>query len=98
MFCQVIIDIVHENVASPFTYRIPEGMQLQPGQRVSVPFGRLQKEGIVLSLTEQCELEANRIRNVIGIAMIFSQSVFSLRRRITAKTATPHAKADANSN
>ena len=45
MFCQVIIDIVHENVASPFTYRIPEGMQLQPGQRVSVPFGRLQKEG-----------------------------------------------------
>ena len=66
MFCQVIIDIVHENVASPFTYRIPEGMQLQPGQRVSVPFGRLQKEGIVLSLTEQCELEANRIRNVIA--------------------------------
>ena len=66
MFCQVIIDIVHENVASPFTYRIPEGLQLQPGQRVSVPFGRLQKEGIVLSLTDQCELETNRIRNVIA--------------------------------
>lgn len=65
VFCQVIIDIVHENVASPFTYRIPEGMQLEPGQRVSVPFGRLQKEGIVLSLTEQCELDAKRIRDVI---------------------------------
>ena len=39
VFCQVIIDIVHENVASPFTYRIPDGMQLEPGQRVAVPFG-----------------------------------------------------------
>ena len=66
VFCQVIIDIVHENVASPFTYRIPEGMRLEPGQRVSVPFGRLQKEGIVLSLTDECELEAKRIRNVIA--------------------------------
>ena len=45
MFCQVIIDIVHENVASPFTYRIPDGMTLEPGQRVAVPFGRQQKEG-----------------------------------------------------
>ena len=30
VYCQVIIDIVHENVASPFTYRIPEGMELVP--------------------------------------------------------------------
>ena len=45
MYCQVIIDIVHENVASPFTYRIPEGMTLEPGQRVTVPFGKLKKRG-----------------------------------------------------
>jgi len=65
VFCQVIVDIVHENVASPFTYRIPDGMTLIPGQRVSVPFGRLEKEGIVLSLSEKTELEKNRIRDVI---------------------------------
>ena len=64
MFCQVIIDIVHENVASPFTYRIPEGMELVPGQRVAVPFGRREKEGIVLSLTEECDLDPARIREV----------------------------------
>ena len=65
MYCQVIIDIVHENVSSPFTYRIPCGMTLEPGQRVSVPFGRMQKEGIVLSLTDTCEIDESRIREVI---------------------------------
>ena len=65
MFCQVIVDIVHDNVAKPFTYRIPEGMKLVPGQRVAVPFGRHEKEGIVLSLTEICDLEESRVREVI---------------------------------
>lgn len=65
VYCQVIVDIVHENVASPFTYRIPEGMSLEAGQRVAVPFGRMQKEGIVLSLTEECGLDPSRIREVI---------------------------------
>ena len=65
MFCQVIIDIVHENVASPFTYRVPDGMILEPGQRVCVPFGRMQKEGIVLQLTDVCNLESRKIRDVI---------------------------------
>ena len=65
VYCQVIVDIVHENVASPFTYRIPEGMILEPGQRVAVPFGRMQKEGIVLSLSQDCDLDSARIRDVI---------------------------------
>ena len=65
MFCQVVIDIVHENVASPFTYRIPGNMILTPGQRVAVPFGRSQKEGIVVSLTEQSDIEQTRIRDVL---------------------------------
>ena len=65
MFCQVIIDIVHENVASPFTYRIPDEMALEPGQRVAVPFGRREKEGIVLSLSEDCDIDPSRIRNVL---------------------------------
>ena len=28
MYCRVIVDIVHENVAKPFTYLIPDGMEL----------------------------------------------------------------------
>ena len=65
MYCQVIIDIVHENVASPFTYRIPENMNLVPGQRVAVPFGRGRKEGILLSLSATCELDENRVKDIL---------------------------------
>ena len=65
MYCQVIVDIVHENVASPFTYRIPDMMNLEPGQRVAVPFGHREKEGIVLELTEDCDLDPARIRDVL---------------------------------
>ena len=65
MYCQVIIDIVHENVASPFTYRIPEGMHLEPGQRVAVPFGKQIKEGIVLGLGDECGLDEKRVKNIL---------------------------------
>ena len=66
MYCQVIVDIVHDHVAKPFTYRIPEGMILQTGQRVAVPFGRREKEGIVVALMpEQEEMAEERIRDVI---------------------------------
>ena len=64
MYCRVIIDIVHENVASPFTYRIPEGMILSPGQRVAVPFGPREKEGIVLSLEEETDVDPGKLRDV----------------------------------
>ena len=30
MYCRVIVDIVHENVADPFTYHIPDNMSLMP--------------------------------------------------------------------
>ena len=64
MFCQVIVDIVHENVASPFTYRIPDMMILEPGQRVVVPFGPREKEGIVVALAEETDLDPKRLRAV----------------------------------
>jgi len=64
VYCRVIVDIVHENVASPFTYRIPEGMILCPGQRVAVPFGRMEKEGIVLSLETESGLPPEKLKDI----------------------------------
>ena len=64
MYCRVIVDIVHENVARPFTYLIPEGMQLSAGQRVSVPFGAREKEGIVTEVTAECDVAPEKLRAV----------------------------------
>ena len=65
MYCQVIVDIVHENVARPFTYLVPEGMELRPGQRVAVPFGRMEKEGVVTALTEETDVSPEKLKAVI---------------------------------
>ncbi len=64
MYCLVIVDIVHENVAKPFTYRIPDGMFLTEGQRVAVPFGTREKEGIVTGFTDKCDFPEEKIRSV----------------------------------
>ena len=64
MYCRVIVDIVHENVAKPFTYLIPDGMNLVPGQRVAVPFGAREKEGIVTELTAECDVPTEKLRAV----------------------------------
>ena len=64
MYAQIIIDIVHENVARTFTYLVPPGMALEPGQRVRVPFGPRQKEGIVLALTDSCDLPPDKVKAV----------------------------------
>ncbi len=65
MYCRVIVDIVHENVARPFTYLIPEGMRLTEGQRVEVPFGTREKEGIVTEVTAESDVAPEKIRSVI---------------------------------
>lgn len=66
MFAQVIVDIVHENVAHTFTYRIPQGMSLSVGQRVEVPFGPRRKEGVVVALCETTDVPPEKLREVIA--------------------------------
>ncbi|MBQ8537005.1 MAG: primosomal protein N' [Clostridia bacterium] len=66
MFAQVIVDIVHENVARQFTYCIPEGMTLEIGTRVRVPFGSKTIEGIVTGLSESTDVPPDKLKEVIS--------------------------------
>lgn len=50
MVAQVIVDVVHTNVARPFSYLVPEGTEVSVGARVSVPLGRRRVDGIVVEL------------------------------------------------
>ena len=64
-YCQVIVDIAHEDVDRVFTYRVPRGMALCPGMRVHVPFGRIHRmEGIVVEMVESCDLPPERVKDV----------------------------------
>ena len=50
MIAQIIVDVVHSNVAKPFSYLVPADMHLLPGMRVRVPLGRRQVDGIVIKV------------------------------------------------
>ncbi|MBR4762753.1 MAG: primosomal protein N', partial [Lachnospiraceae bacterium] len=65
-YAQIIIDISHEKLDRPFTYRIPDGLadQVEPGSRVRVPFGHTVRTGYVIELTDSCDLPENKIRQI----------------------------------
>ncbi len=52
MLAKIAVSAASFAIDKPYTYFVPEGMSLQPGMRVQVPFGRGNRrtEGIVLSL------------------------------------------------
>ena len=64
MYAQVIVDIVHENVAHTFSYLVPEGMQLSVGQRVEAPFGRMIKEGVIVGFSDECDVPPEKLRSI----------------------------------
>ena len=54
MIAKIAVSAAVFAIDKPYSYGIPEGMPLAPGQRVTVPFGRANKltEGVVLLLEE----------------------------------------------
>ncbi len=54
MIAKIAVSAANFAIDKPYSYCVPMGMQLQPGMRVQVPFGRSnrQAEGIVLSVEQ----------------------------------------------
>ena len=54
MIAKIAVSAANFAIDKPYSYRIPEGMTVLPGQRVMLPFGRANKrtEGVVLTVEE----------------------------------------------
>ncbi len=54
MIAKIAVSAAMFAIDKPYSYRIPEEMTLQPGQRVQIPFGRgnTRTEGVVLSVED----------------------------------------------
>ena len=63
-YADVIVDLSAEAVDRRFTYAVPDGMDVQPGQLVEVPFGPRALEGFVASLSDACDLPADRVKPI----------------------------------
>ena len=54
MIAKIAVSAANFAIDKPYSYLIPEGMRLVPGQRVQLPFGRgnVRCEGVVLAVEE----------------------------------------------
>ena len=52
MIAKIAVSAANFAIDKPYSYRIPDEITLQPGQRVQLPFGRANKrtEGVVLTV------------------------------------------------
>ena len=77
-YANIIVDISMEKLDKTFQYRIPEALKdsLTEGMQVIVPFGKGTRTltGYVVELTDTCEFEPSRIKEILKIVEIFRTS------------------------
>ena len=72
MFANIIVDISHEKLDKTFQYAIPKKLEdkIFPGVCVDIPFGKGNRviTGFVLEVTDKCEFDISKIKELIGIS------------------------------
>lgn len=64
MYAQIIVNITSEAVQHAYTYLVPEGLSLKVGDKVRIPFGKQQKTGYVIGLSDFTDYPEERIREI----------------------------------
>lgn len=71
-YADIIVDISHESVDRPFTYRIPEALRgrLELGMSVVVPFGKgnRKRQGYVIDFRDSISFDESKVKEIEGIA------------------------------
>ncbi|MCI9110467.1 MAG: primosomal protein N' [Bacilli bacterium] len=91
MYAEVLVEIKAKAVDKTFTYKVPEGMKLEVGVRVLVPFGRRNLEGFVLNIFDDgdFEYELKNITSVIDEKPVINSEMIALGKYISKKTLSP---------
>ena len=74
MIAKIAVSAANFAIDKPYSYRIPQGMGLAPGQRVMVPFGRgnTRSEGVVLAVEEGCEEKLKAVERCLDEQALLS--------------------------
>ncbi len=69
-YANIIVDISMEKLDKTFQYRIPDKLkeELAVGTQVIVPFGSRTLTGYVLELTDICEFEPSKMKEILAVA------------------------------
>ena len=76
MIAKIAVSAATFAIDKPYSYRVPEEMELQPGQRVQLPFGRGNRrcEGVVLSLETGDESKLKAVERVLDESPILTRN------------------------
>ena len=67
MIAKIAVSAANFAIDKPYSYHIPDGMTVLPGQRVTIPFGRGNRrcEGVVLSVEDGSEEKLKAIEQIL---------------------------------
>ena len=76
MIAKIAVSAATFAIDKPYSYRIPEEMELLPGQRVQIPFGRGNRraEGVVLSVESGDETRLKCVERVLDDTPILTRN------------------------
>lgn len=68
-YANIIVDIYQGKLDKTFQYRVPERLRstIAVGMLVAVPFGSRKMQGYVIELTDVCEYEEDKIKEILSI-------------------------------
>ena len=80
MIAEVAVSCAIFAIDQPYSYRIPQGMQILPGMRVVVPFGRANRrtEAIVLGVQTGSEDKLKAIEQLLDDAPVMTDEQLRL--------------------
>ena len=80
MIAKIAVSAAPFAIDKPYSYRIPQGMRLSPGVRVTVPFGRGNRrtEGVVLSVEGGSEEGLKAVDTCLDTEPLISESMLRL--------------------
>ena len=80
MIGKIAVSAANFAIDKPYSYVIPEGMELQPGVRVIVPFGRGNRlcEGVVLSVEQGDESHLKAVDRALDTEALLSEHMLRL--------------------
>ncbi|QIZ67278.1 primosomal protein N' [Geobacillus subterraneus] len=85
----VIVDVPTRQTDRPFDYLIPERWHgvIQPGMRVTVPFGARRLQGFVIEVKDHSEIEQLKpIEHVLDVVPVLNEELLDLGRYLTETT------------
>ena len=80
MVAKIAVSAANFAIDKPYSYRIPQQMDLKPGMRVTVPFGRSNRrtEGVVLAVEDGDAKELKTVERCLDSEPVLSDTILRL--------------------